>query len=108
MRFVALILLAFAMAAPAWAQPAEPFQLGKHYYAIDPPQPTSSGNKIEVLEIFMYTCPHCYDLEPYLVKWKATAPAPVFCFFPNPRMPMVNLLWYVNVHHPARGSFPRR
>lgn len=77
MRFVALILLALAMAAPAWAQPAEPFQLGKHYYAIDPPQPTSSGNKIEVLEIFMYTCPHCYDLEPYLVKWKATAPADV-------------------------------
>lgn len=69
--------LALAFALPACAQPVEKFQAGKHYFAIDPVQPTSSGDKIEVLEVFMYTCPHCYDLEPYLSKWKATAPADV-------------------------------
>ena len=69
--------LALVLALPACAQPVEKFQAGKHYYAIDPVQPTSSGDKIEVLEVFMYTCPHCYDLEPYLTKWKATAPADV-------------------------------
>ncbi len=70
--------LALLMALPACAQPVEKFQAGKHYFLIDPPQPTSSGNKIEVLEVFMYTCPHCYDLEPYLTSWKAKKGADVF------------------------------
>ena len=69
--------LALVLAFPACAQPVEKFEAGKHYFAIDPVQPTSSGNKIEVLEVFMYTCPHCYDLEPYLTKWKATKAADV-------------------------------
>ena len=69
--------LALAMMMPACAQPLEKFQAGKHYFVIDPAQPTSSGNKIEVLEVFMYTCPHCYDLEPYLSKWQATKGADV-------------------------------
>jgi thiol:disulfide interchange protein DsbA len=77
MRFIAAALFALVLALPAAAQPLEKFQLGKNYYAIDPPQPTSSGKKIEVIEVFMYTCSHCYDLEPYLSKWKATVPADV-------------------------------
>jgi thiol:disulfide interchange protein DsbA len=79
MRFLvtALFSLALALALPACAQPVEKFESGKHYFAIDPPQPTASGNKIEVLEVFMYTCSHCYDLEPYLVKWRTTAPKDV-------------------------------
>lgn len=72
-----LFALVLAFALPAGAQSVDKFQAGKHYFAIDPPQPTSSGDKIEVLEVFMYTCPHCYDLEPYLSKWKANIPADV-------------------------------
>ena len=34
------------------------------YVEITPAQPTHSGNKIEVLEVFWYGCPHCYDFEP--------------------------------------------
>ncbi len=34
----------------------------------------SDPNKIEVVEVFSYTCPHCYNLEPYLAKWQATKP----------------------------------
>jgi protein dithiol oxidoreductase (disulfide-forming) len=66
-----LFALAMIMTVPACAQPVEKYQSGKHYFVIDPAQPTSSGNKIEVLEVFMYTCPHCYDLEPYLTEWQA-------------------------------------
>lgn len=79
MRYVISTFLAFAMvlALPACAQPVEKFQAGKHYTLIEPAQPTSSGDKIEVLSVFMYTCPHCYDLEPYLLKWKPTVPADV-------------------------------
>lgn len=32
-------------------------------------QPTSTGDKIEVLEVFWYGCPHCYHFEPYVEKW---------------------------------------
>lgn len=72
-----LFSLAAFLALPVSAQSVEQFVEGKNYFLIDPPQPTSSGNKIEVLEVFMYTCPHCYDLEPYLEKWKATKAADV-------------------------------
>lgn len=39
------------------------------YQPVTPPQPTQTGDKIEVLELFWYGCPHCYDLEPYLDSW---------------------------------------
>lgn len=78
-----LFALAVALVVPASAQQPEKFQEGRHYMAIDPVQPTSSGNKIEVLAVFMYTCPHCYDLEPFLAKWQATKAADVaYSHFP--------------------------
>lgn len=37
----------------------------------------TSGDKIEVAELFWFGCPHCYSLEPALKKWKKTKPANV-------------------------------
>ncbi|MGN6482073.1 thiol:disulfide interchange protein DsbA/DsbL [Luteibacter sp.] len=34
---------------------------GKHYFRIDPAQPTSSPGKIEVTEVFSYGCPACFQ-----------------------------------------------
>ncbi|MGA7439445.1 MAG: thiol:disulfide interchange protein DsbA/DsbL, partial [Luteibacter sp.] len=34
---------------------------GKHYFRIDPVQPTSSPGKIEVTEVFSYGCPACFQ-----------------------------------------------
>jgi protein dithiol oxidoreductase (disulfide-forming) len=39
------------------------------YTTITPAQPTQTGDKIEVLEIFWYACPHCYDFEPFVHRW---------------------------------------
>jgi len=47
------------------------------YRAVRPVQPTHSGDRIEVLEVFWYGCPHCYTLEPYLEKWLADKPEDV-------------------------------
>jgi len=47
---------------------------GIDYTELAKPQPTESGEKIEVLEVFMYSCPHCFYLEPTLEKWLATQP----------------------------------
>lgn len=44
------------------------------YQIVEPAQPTHSGDKIEVTEIFWYGCPHCYAFEPYVEKWLKNKP----------------------------------
>lgn len=39
------------------------------YQKVEPPQPITTGNKIEVVEMFWYGCPHCNHLEPYVNRW---------------------------------------
>jgi thiol:disulfide interchange protein DsbA len=34
-----------------------------------PALPTQTGDKIEVVEVFWYGCPHCYSFEPYVEQW---------------------------------------
>ncbi|MBI1965489.1 MAG: thiol:disulfide interchange protein DsbA/DsbL [Betaproteobacteria bacterium] len=68
---IAAFLVAFATGAPAQPVP------GKDYRLIDPPRPTDSGNKIEVLEFFWYGCPHCNALQPPLRNWLKKKPADV-------------------------------
>jgi len=71
---LATILLAgLAFAPGASAQ----FTADKDYLIINPPQPTDSGNKVEVLEFFWYGCPHCNALQPPLNAWVKHKPADV-------------------------------
>ncbi len=56
---------------------AQNFQDGVAYQSIVPEQPTSSPDKIEVLELFWYGCPHCHRFEPYIERWLKTKPANV-------------------------------
>jgi thiol:disulfide interchange protein DsbA len=60
----------------AQAQAATPpFEAGKHYTVLTPPQPTSTDlGKVEVAEIFMFGCPGCFGLEPHLQEWLARKP----------------------------------
>ena len=49
------------------------YKEGTHFTRLVPTQPTVGGpDKVEVAEIFMYSCPHCYDLETYINKWDET------------------------------------
>jgi thiol:disulfide interchange protein DsbA len=50
---------------------------GKGYKVLQNPVATETGARIEVLELFWYRCPHCFQLEPDLVKWAARLPADV-------------------------------
>ncbi|HQT26053.1 MAG TPA: thiol:disulfide interchange protein DsbA/DsbL [Burkholderiales bacterium] len=57
---------------------------GQAYSLVDPPQPTASGKKIEVLEFFYYGCPHCYHLQKYLDPWLKKLPKDVeFRYIPT-------------------------
>lgn len=64
-----------------WALPlqaATQFEENKQYTRILPQPPQGKpGDKIEVTEFFMYSCPHCYNFEPTLDAWLAKKPADI-------------------------------
>jgi thiol:disulfide interchange protein DsbA len=70
MRLLRLVLAAACLlASTAFASPVDP-KNGAEYVTLTPPQPSqTAGNKVEVLEFFMYHCPHCNALEPDLEAW---------------------------------------
>ncbi|MDQ3270385.1 MAG: thiol:disulfide interchange protein DsbA/DsbL [Pseudomonadota bacterium] len=50
---------------------------GTDYVEIPGGQPYTPGEKIEVVEVFGYTCPACASFEPLANAWKARLPADV-------------------------------
>jgi thiol:disulfide interchange protein DsbA len=78
-RFFSSALLASATwlsALPARAQWA--FKAGKDYAVLDRPVPTDVGpGKVELLEFFWYSCPHCNKFEPTFAQWVKDAPKDV-------------------------------
>ena len=70
-----LLIAAALTPCLAQAQGRAPQEL-KDYTLVRPAQPTEGG-KIEVLEFFQYTCPHCYTYDPVLSGWRKTLPADV-------------------------------
>ena len=64
------------VATPALAQAA--FKEGKDYAKLSKPVATTAGaGKVEVIEFFWYSCPHCHAFEPAFAAWKSAAPADV-------------------------------
>lgn len=69
MRFLCLLLAAVVlMASTSGAFAAEP-QNGADYTTLDSATRPDTGKKIEVVEFFMYSCPHCNALEPLMKAW---------------------------------------
>ena len=65
----ALVALSLGFVAfAASATPANP-QNGVDYRTLEQKQQTDSGKKVEVVEFFWYSCPHCYALDPELEAW---------------------------------------
>jgi len=71
MRPVSLVsvLCGLVLTCSVWA-----FDEGIDYQRLVQPQPTETGDKVEVLEVFWYGCPHCWHLEPALARWLKTLP----------------------------------
>ena len=60
----------------AWAQAL--FKPGKDYLSLERPVATEAGTgKIELIEFFWYSCPHCNAFEPTFAQWIKTAPKDV-------------------------------
>ncbi|GGY85868.1 thiol:disulfide interchange protein DsbA [Cellvibrio zantedeschiae] len=71
--FAALMGVVFSATAAAAESTGSslifPYLEGKDYVVLDTPVPTSSPNKIEVVEVFSYLCSHCYHFDPILSAW---------------------------------------
>ncbi len=51
------------------------FQEGRHYHRISPAVATQAEpGSVEVLELFWYGCPHCFEFEKYLSRWEQEKP----------------------------------
>jgi protein dithiol oxidoreductase (disulfide-forming) len=68
-----------AMAAPvARAQGARTYKEGADYLSLEKRASTEAGaGKIEVVEFFWYSCPHCNQFEPTLEAWIKKLPKDV-------------------------------
>lgn len=60
-----LFLVLVSACASAQSQPVA----GRDFQELSPPQPVSTGNRIEVIEFFYYGCPVCYEAQPHIARW---------------------------------------
>ena len=72
-----LIALTFGLGLIVGSQAGaqETWEAGKNYFVIEPPQVTTTGDKIEVVEAFSYACPHCNEVSPMVEDIKKRLPA---------------------------------
>ncbi|MFW1678651.1 thiol:disulfide interchange protein DsbA/DsbL [Pontibacter sp. JAM-7] len=64
------------MLLPLSLQAAE-FKEGVHYIKLPQPVRTADPSRVEVVELFGYTCPHCNNFEPVLEHWQSQQPESV-------------------------------
>jgi len=54
---------------------ADEFVEGQHYEAITPALAAGADGEVEIIELFWYGCPHCFDFEPRISAWVGHLPA---------------------------------
>ncbi|WP_396431770.1 thiol:disulfide interchange protein DsbA/DsbL [Limnohabitans sp.] len=74
----ALVTASAWLSVPAaWAQAAL-FKSGKDFQTLERPVATeTNGGKVELIEFFWYSCPHCYAFESSFAQWVKNAPKDV-------------------------------
>ena len=68
-------LTGLAALGTAHAQAPATWEAGKHYELVEPPQATTTGGKVEVVEVFSYACPHCNQVAPVVESIKKALPS---------------------------------
>jgi protein dithiol oxidoreductase (disulfide-forming) len=98
---LSLIFLLFVVSTAVYSEsnenknePTEGFE----YKAIEKPLSLSAGSKVEVVEMFCYGCPHCYNMENYLKNWLSKKPENV----EFKRKPALFFPWMPKVSFKAR------
>jgi len=78
MRKLSILLSVLVLlSGAAFAEEVIEYDEGFDYQLITPAQPTDDPDRIEIVEIFWYGCPHCYHFEPTLGPWTKDVPKDV-------------------------------
>lgn len=76
----AAVTAGISLAVPGWVHAQNPGQLvaGRDFQLVDPRAPVDApAGKVEVVEFFWYSCPHCNAFEPTLAAWLKKLPKDV-------------------------------
>lgn len=99
-----LTALALTLTLSTTMVQAEDYQAGTHYIVLPEKIPTSyRGQEAgEIMEIFSYSCIHCFNLEPFVQSWKQNKPddirfTPVPVVFSPRQIPEVKA-YYASVY----------
>ena len=65
----AIIAVIAVLVSPVQAQVPSKYVEGTHYQRIPTPIKTRKDDKIEVMEVFWYGCPHCNQFSPIFESW---------------------------------------
>ncbi|MDT8310884.1 MAG: thiol:disulfide interchange protein DsbA/DsbL [Methylophaga sp.] len=69
-----LLLLPAMWLLPLGVSAAD-YQQGQHYAEAGKEMPRNDDSqKVQVVELFSYSCPHCFRLDPQVTEWKQTLP----------------------------------
>lgn len=70
-----LALIPLACSAENTEVPADNYKPNDHYKVLSSPVETDAGEgQVQVLEFFLYSCPHCYSFEPTVNEWAENPP----------------------------------
>lgn len=75
MKNAAIVFFWMVTLVSAGAQAATfEYEEGTHFEALQTPVNTREPDKVVVTEYFSYGCPHCYQFEPMIARWKKQLP----------------------------------
>ena len=73
-RLTALSLMLLLSIASPFAHAQSDFDPAGKFELIQPPQPTDTPGKVEVLDVFWYGCPHCFTFLPTMEAFEKAKP----------------------------------
>lgn len=74
-KMIQTLLLLPAMWLLPMSVSAADYQLGQHYAEAGKQMPRNDNSeKVQVVELFSYSCPHCFRLDAQVMQWKQTLP----------------------------------
>lgn len=75
-KLVTVVSLIGAPASDTHAEPLNSWRAGTHYFELADDVPLYGDDaRIEVVEVFWYSCPHCNAFQPYINAWAHSRPA---------------------------------
>lgn len=70
LKVVSLLASVALLFSPVALAEENRFVEGTHYRVLDTPANVADPNRIEVREFFFYGCPHCYNVQALIERWK--------------------------------------